>query len=212
MRLVLRQRARRERGFTVIELLIATVVFSVVLLIVTTGIIQATRVYYEGVTEANTQNVARSISDTIGQAIQFSAGAVTGTPASATAGSQSFFCVGGVEYLYYPGYQLVDTAPIPAKHQISHALIAHPFSGGCAASGSLTGRELLSPKMRLSNIVVKNVGTDPNTWQVQVRVVYGDDDLLSNPTATNAACAAKTAGTQFCAVSDLTTVVTKRVQ
>jgi hypothetical protein len=46
---------------------------------------------------------------------------------------------------------------------------------------------------------------------VQVRVIYGDDDLLSNPTAANANCKSQ-AGSQFCAVSDLTTVVVKRVQ
>ncbi|HSX35896.1 MAG TPA: prepilin-type N-terminal cleavage/methylation domain-containing protein [Patescibacteria group bacterium] len=208
----MRKPRAQQRGFTVVELLIATLVFSVVLMIVTAGIIQVTRVYYKGVTEANTQSVARSISDVVGQAIQFSPGTVTPTPAVVIPGAQSYFCVGGTVYLYYQGYELIDVGANPAKHQTSHSIVAQPFAGGCAGSGFVNGRDLMSPKMRLSKVTVKNVGSDPNTYQVEVRVVYGDDDVLSNPTGANAACASVHAGTQFCAVSDLTTVVVKRVQ
>ncbi|HLZ15353.1 MAG TPA: prepilin-type N-terminal cleavage/methylation domain-containing protein [Candidatus Saccharimonadales bacterium] len=199
-----------QRGFTIVELLIATLVFSVVLLLVTVGILQVSRVYYKGVTETNTQNAARNILDAVSQAVQFNSGTVTPSPLSPPAGSQAFFCVGSQEFIYYPGYQLVDTVPIPAQHQTSHAVIEQAFSGGCAAPGSLTGRELLGPKMRISNLVLKNVGT--NLWQVEVRVVFGDDAVINNPTTTTASCKPQQAGTQFCAISDLSTVVVKRVQ
>ncbi len=209
--------AQRQRGFTIVELLVATLVFSVVLLVVTIGILQVTRVYYQGVTEANTQNTARSIIDTISQAIQFNGAAVVPTPVSPVPGTQAYFCVGSTQFIYYPGYQLTDG--VVGAHQTSHGLVEQPFSGSCAAPAIVNGRELLGPHMRLSNIVVKSVGT--NLYQVEVRIVYGDKDLLqsksapANPngdTFIDAQCSGKQAGSQFCAVADLTTVVVKRVQ
>jgi len=56
---------------------------------------------------------------------------------------------------------------------------------------------------------------------VSVRVVYGDADLLRSPSAPDsphaamqpdATCQSVRAGTQFCASSELSTVVVKRVQ
>jgi prepilin-type N-terminal cleavage/methylation domain-containing protein len=207
---------RQTKGFTIIELLVATAVFSTVLIIVTTGILQFSRVYYKGVTEANVQNTARSIVDTISQGIQFGGGNIgetfSGTP---TPGGNYDFCLGDVQYSYRPGYQLVDGSP--GANQTKHALVVRTVSG-CTAptggqdmsvSGVLPGRELLSPRMRISSLVVDNISG--NLYKVQVRVVFGDDDLLNNPTAANASCKGN-AGRQFCAVSDLSTVVIKRVQ
>jgi len=203
-------------GFTIVELMIATAVFAIVLMVVTTGIMQVTRVYYKGLTEANTQDAARSIMDSITQAIQFNGGAVSTTPASPSAGASYAFCVGNQQYSYTLGYELMDT-PDPLQAQTYHALVVDTLSG-CSASSpaqnvraaSITGRELLSPRMRLSNLSVTNVGA--NLYRVQVRVVYGDDDLLNNPTTTGAVCQSVRAGTQFCALSDLSSVVIKRVE
>jgi prepilin-type N-terminal cleavage/methylation domain-containing protein len=203
------------RGFTIIELMVATAVFAIVLVVVTTGIIQVTRVYYKGITESTTQDTARGIIDIISQAIQFSGGDITPTSASAP-GVPAAFCIGSQQFSYALGYQLMDD-PDPDMFQTPHVLVVNTVSG-CSGSTSpqnvrdeaVVGRELLGPRMRLSDLSVTNLGN--NLYRVSVRVVYGDDDLLSNPTATNAVCQSVRSGTQFCAVSDLSTVVIKRVQ
>jgi len=206
----------QQRGFTIVELLIATLVFSVVLVLVTMGILQVTRVYYKGVTESNTQNAARNIMDTIAQAIQFNGGIVTETTDTPTAGTSYAFCVGNEQFSYMLGYQLSDTLPLLAN-QTQHALVVASAVAGCSgapaqnlAGGAINGHELLSPHMRLANLEVNNVGT--NLYEIHVTVAYGDDDLLNNPTDPAASCRGITAGTQFCSVSDLTTTVLKRVQ
>ena len=51
-----------QKGFTVLELMIATTVFSVMLLLTTTGMIQIGKVYYKGLVTAKTQDTVRSIS------------------------------------------------------------------------------------------------------------------------------------------------------
>ena len=205
---------RRTEGFTIIELLVATAVFATVLIVVTTGILQFSRVYYRGVTEANTQTAARTVVDLISQSIQFNGGAVSNTPGAVVAGNSYDFCVGSSEYSYRPGYKLVDKTP--GTNETNHSLVVRQVSGCTGPTGgqdlssaSVTGRELLSPNMRLANVTVTNVSGD--LYKVQVRVVFGDDDLLNNPTTATASCKGN-AGSQFCAVSELSTMVVKRVE
>jgi Tfp pilus assembly protein PilW len=201
---------KNEAGFTIVELMIATMVFGMVLLVVTTAILQITRIYYKGITQARTQSVARSAMDMISQGIQFSGGSVTSTP-----GSYNTFCVGNKQYSFVLGKQVTESTP--NSLQTYHALVVDD-EPGCTSSTAAspmstavtTGRELLDPSMRLSKMSVQNIGT--KLYKVTIKVVYGDDDLLNNPTADNANCKNATVGTQFCAVSELTTVVTKRVE
>jgi len=207
------KRSLNKKGFTIIELMIATMVFGVVLLFVTIAILQFTRVYYKGVTQANTQDTTRTLVDNITQAIQFNGGAITATPPRVY-GATAAFCVGNVQYTYVIGKQLVDSTP--NAQQTWHSVVQRDL-GGCVAgsptppmsSQFTTGRELLAPKMRLSRLEVAPIG--PNVYRVTVKVVFGEDDLLINPTAADAKCRGQ-AGSQFCAVSEITTVVTKRVE
>ena len=203
-----------KRGFTILELLVATIVFSVVLLLVTAGIMQIARVYYKGVTETNTQNAARNIIETISQAIQFSGGPVTNTDTPPVPGAERFFCIGSQHYSYKLGWQ-VENNPVAGQNQSWHALVQQPLTGSCAGVQTLTnqaivGRDLLGRHMRLSKLVVLGLGN--NQYRVEVRVVFGDNDLLSNPTDPNTVCRGESAGTQFCSISELSTTVVKRVK
>lgn len=203
-----RKKATNEQGFTIIELLISSLIFSLILLVVTIGIIQISRVYYKGITESTTQNTARSIVDTVSQAIQFNGGTVS-TTLSPGPGTWSSFCVGGQQFSYRLGYQLVEGTP--SGNQTNKALLQTPLAG-CSGNpvAATNGRELLGTKMRISKLTVSSAGA--NMYKVSIRIVYGDDDLLNNPTAANASCKGATAGSQFCSISELTTTVVKRVQ
>jgi Tfp pilus assembly protein PilV len=209
------RRPLKSAGFTIMELLISTIVFGLVLLVVTTAILQFTRVYYKGVTESNVQETARTIADAIAQGIQFNGGTVTNTTASPTPGNSYAFCIGNRQYSYQVGHQMTDGTPTATQKR--HALV-NTSVAGCTSStpaqnmssATVTGREMLAPSMRLARMEVTSLGT--NLYRVSVKVVYGDDDLLTNPTASNASCRNIRAGTQFCAVSDITTTVVKRVE
>lgn len=208
----------RTSGFTIIELMIATLVFSLVMILITVGVLSFTRSYYKGVNQSATQNTARSVLEGITQAIQFSGDAVT-SPIGTTGSNGSLgFCIGDQRYSYVLGKQLWDEgAPDPALNQSRRVLLLDR-SNACAgasaqdvqaASGTL-GTELLQPRMRLSKLsVVPIAGTE--TYQVTIRVLYGDDDLINNPTAANASCKVSVSGSQYCAQAELTTIVKKRI-
>lgn len=216
---------RPTAGFTILELMIATMVFAVVLLLVTVGILQVARVYYKGVTEANTQNTARAIIDEISQAIQFSGGSVGATPANPIAGTDYAFCINNVQVSYRLGSQVKNNPS--GSDQSWHAIVSRIASGCTGVAAQTLGnqtlqsgsRDLMGQNMRLANLDIDSLGD--NRYRILVRVVFGDSDVLYSPSAPSdsagatrpdATCQPVRAGTQFCAVSELSTIVVKRVQ
>lgn len=199
----------QQSGFTIIELLLATVVFSMVLLLITTGIIQFTNLYYKGVTVNSTQNTARSIMDTVSQAIQFSGGTITATNDTLIPGVTGYMCVGTTEFKYVLGKQLEDS-PNAAKDQVSNVMQQGSLSGACGTGTLSSIKELMGPHMRLSDFSVQPVSGTDHMYTVKVTVTYGDDDLLNSPTGKTPSCKSGS-GSQFCNVSSLSTTVEKRI-
>lgn len=232
LRQTLGQSGKPSAGFTLIELLVATSVFAVALMVVTAGILSFTRQYYKGVISSTTQNTARAIMSEVTQSIQFGS---TIRPDLGGPGVKGF-CVDNKLFSYATGKQVTDNAPVSAEHQVYHALIRSQLTSGCSDSAAPitlpntanlpTGeRELLANHMRLAALEVKPIAAGSSLYSVHVRVVYGDDDLLcsiaaadcnvgsisTHLDATDLSCKGSI-GSQFCAVSDLTTTVQKRLQ
>jgi prepilin-type N-terminal cleavage/methylation domain-containing protein len=210
---------RQQAGFTIIELLVATLVFSMVLILIAVGVLEFNHAYYSGITQTGTQNTARSILEQVSQDIQFSGSQITSPISNGGSDPEQGFCIGSDRYSYRIGWELVSSGPVVSKHQTLHALVkdspgicsgmrAQDFTKPLAGGST----ELLSPFMRLSKLSVSTVPGTSNLYKVDVRVVYGDDDLLTTPvTANNVACKSGS-GDQFCAISELSTVVQQRIQ
>jgi prepilin-type N-terminal cleavage/methylation domain-containing protein len=208
--------AKKQQGFTIVELMIATLVFSLVIILITVGVLSFTRSYYKGVNQSGTQSTARLIIEDIAQAIQFSGGAVQPVLGTSTSGNSQGICIGNVRYSFVKGKQFSTDATLTAD-QAKHGLVSDKGSL-CAGSdaqdvegASVVGTELLSPNMRLSKLVVAPVAGTTDMYSITIRIVYGDADLLVNPTADDARCQTGISGTQYCAQSELTTIVKKRI-
>lgn len=210
----------KQHGFTVLELMVAMSVFTVVLLVLTVGILRFSQDYFRGVTRSRTQTVARQIIDDIAQNIQFGQ---TVTPNQSGSGYQAV-CIDSTRYQYKIGQQ-VAPADDAYNHRTQFGFIK-TVGTNCVSSqpsaivaplDSTTQHEMLGNNMRLLRLAV-NAGTN-NTWTVSVTVAYGDDDLLNiAPGASltdgdyaSLGCVAGAAGSQFCAVSTLTTTVQQRI-
>ncbi len=217
---------QRQSGFTIIELLIATLVFSIILLLLSTGLIQIARIYYKGITTSRTQQTARTIMDSISRDIQFSGSSVPVTITS-DGGGKYHFCVNNDRFTYQVNKQLADN---PTGNQVAHVLIKDsPATCSSAGPADLTAPvagavELMGNNMRLVNLQISTPST--SLYTVTVRVVAGDDSYICSPTAgdcssgvtdphitnpTDLTCKTLSTGSQFCAVSELQTTIQKRI-
>lgn len=86
-------------GFTIIELLIASSVFSVVLLVALTGFIQVGRIFYKGVSDSQTQNVARQIVTDISSSLS-NTSSDDAVSTLNTSGGYRYICIGTVRYTW----------------------------------------------------------------------------------------------------------------
>jgi prepilin-type N-terminal cleavage/methylation domain-containing protein len=220
-----------DQGFTIIELMIATVAFSIVLLILTFGIIQITNVYYKGVTITTTQNVLRDIANDISQSIEFSGAQVTGQTDLTNptqAGTTQAFCIGTTGYLYQLGYE-VETNP--GSNQAYHGLVVinddpncpyNPSAGSYSLRTSSSiptgGQEILDTGMRLSKLIVTENPIVSGLYNIDIQVTYGDDSFLNHPnsinglTPTSNVSCILSVGDQFCDIAELNSAVEMRLQ
>lgn len=234
---------KKQNGFTIIELMMATMVFSVIMLVAAGTVVRFTNNFQKGLTQAATQNAARSTMDLISQQLQFIGDGNGFRPLSSSEFASKGYCIQGTQYSYILGRELPD--------QTHYGLVERRGMGdGCGgtpqdlSSGSVTGSELIGPQMRLAKFTVVNDADpsdeadgsmNPLLYKIHIKVVYGDDDLLclagvndgsardcnSRQSLTNvenmssgelARLQCKTQrGSQFCAVSELSTTVQRRL-
>lgn len=191
-----------QKGFTVVELLFSTTIFALVLLTVAAAFIQVSRLYYRGVITSRTQDVARAVTDDVSRTLQFNSGTVAWDVDGE--GGVRAFCVGNVRY----NVQLDQNITEPSDW----ALVRDSGASDCTqAVNPEGGVELLGREMRINRFHIQQVG-DSRTFSIQVRVIYGDDDLIDDTDPDNPVCRGLRIGGQFCAVSELETVVTRRIQ
>src|SRR4051812_3835737 len=104
------ERTRTNRhGFTMVELMIAISVFSLVLVLITTGILRFTRQYYKGVISSKTQDAARAVVDDVTRAIQFNGGSLYDLTTTGGPGPTTGYCLGKEKrYRFYMYSQVTD--------------------------------------------------------------------------------------------------------
>jgi prepilin-type N-terminal cleavage/methylation domain-containing protein len=221
----MKQLNRRQKGFTIVELMIATTVLSVVLLLVTAMMIGIGNLFTKGVNQARIQDNVRSISDEFAQQLKFTGATLAWTANPSTVAINDLsgaahtytinaFCIGDTRYSFIVGVQLGT-----ASNQIRHVLWRDSLSSvGASACNPINlrnnittdGTELMASNSRLTDLRIK--GASPYT--IDVGEAYGDDDLLSNPHSTGPPQPAQlcmgNVGDQFCATATLHTVAVNR--
>jgi len=204
-----------QAGFTIVELMVATLVFSSIILVITFGVMQFSKAYYRGVTASKTQNTARSIIEAVTQSVQYSGGDL----GKATAAPYQTYCLGNSQFDFRKSYM--------RQSEAEHVLYVSPTNTSSCSSKTFdaaTSRELLDPNMRLVKFSILPVDGTTNMFAVNVRVAYGADDLLCSPDKNDCGNAGTssnltepdlvckiTTGSQFCAVSELSTTIQKRI-
>ena len=181
-----------NKGFTLLELLIATTVFSVILLLCTFGLIQVGRNYYKGITLSRAQNSARSVMNLLTQSVQYSGSNPVGDLPEGTGPNSGVFCVGTVRFEYKLNSKVGD----PNAYALR--------TSNCnEAIDQAQKTEQVGKGMSLQSLKVQPAGA--GSYNIGVKILYGDSDQLTNGACTSGA------GSQFCAVSALNTIVQPRL-
>lgn len=231
---------KSEKGFTIIELMISTIIFSLVLLAASAAIVEVGKKYYRGLTNARTQSVARSIAEEIGQSIQYTSQAIKvpnypgPTGPATTYGPQVaigdpdtfYFCVGSKRYTFAIDRMLKSDADPVSEKEKKHVMWVDEPTAGCAyasteeladlnednpsGSSAINGRELLNENMRIYNLAIESKAN--GLWSVVIRIASGDDDLLVQNSSGEMVCEGSSFGTEFCSVSEISLNVSKRIQ
>ncbi len=208
-----------QKGFTIIELMIATSVFAIVLVVAASGILTIGRMYYKSITSSRTQETTRSVVETISSTLRLTTASSISTGGSFP-GAQSI-CFGQDRYTYIINSQVTGPGVIGLRHD------PRPTLNDCSPiNASDPSTELLPENMRLLDFRVASAASD--TYRVNVKVAHADDDLIStydgngNPIggpghpseaeSRAAQCKPGIAASSFCAISELETVINNRVE
>lgn len=215
-----------RQGFTVVELLIATAVFAVVLLVAQASFVEIGHLFYKGVSITQTQDAADHIFQDING--NFQTAANIGGSQNSASGGYDYYCVGNTRYTYRINHQ-IDTSATP-DHTASgnFGLLKDVLNGSgsaCAAPCSDTGGstcpagavalkspvELLGNKMRLEQFNLSQSTTTSSLYNVSIIVAYGEDNTLaySTPGDYSTVSCQGDSNNNFCAVSRINTSVYK---
>lgn len=218
-----------EQGFTIVELMIATIVFSMVLLVCSFAIMHVGRMYYKGVIMSRTQDVSRKVVDDVVEAIQYGGinDKLPGGPINLGDGpgfEARSYCIGNARYSFTNERSLGDK-DYQSKHVLWRDYVVPNTACNVVdisnepadetGSNLINDKELLSSNMRLPkfNITRDNI---TGIWTVEVTVSYGELEDFEPADPDNgieeySVCKGTNAGGQFCAVSTYSTTVKSRL-
>jgi prepilin-type N-terminal cleavage/methylation domain-containing protein len=198
-----------HKGFTIIELLISTAVFSLVLIIFLSAFIKIGDIFYKGVNTSTTQEAARNVLDNVSNDIKFSKGKPFYNFITPDATGMGYFCVGQHRYKFMQGKQV--GAPGTA-----FGLLREDISGsGCPNPNIVAGSnptELLNNRMQLNRM---NLNCTTTICTVSILIVfYGSDPSVLTPNAQDqhAQCSGGITTSQFCATADYSSAVNEQIQ
>lgn len=222
--MTMKRHSTGQKGFTIVELMIATTVLSVILILSTVMITSIGNLYYKGVNQSRIQDDVRLITDDVTQHLQLSDQTVmigiAPYPGDASSKLQSV-CAGGARYTYVIGKKLGTSS----KH-----VLWRDNSTDCTpvnltlTTPSVGGSELMSPNSRLMDFTISP--TSP--YSVSVAAAFGDDDLLCSPSVSGSCSGSPIlsasdyvnhkdiicrggAGGQFCSTANLVTTASRRL-
>lgn len=215
-------------GFTIIELLFATAIFSLVMTVILFATFQIGRTYFKGVSISNTNESARAIIDDITNDVRFAQGAtkVDPSPWAGAPPRAHFFCVGEHRYTYVL-YDQVTNEKI-TKNQLTGVREEYVGTACPSPDKALPGintqpKQLLGPDMQLNDLVF-DCSNGACTVGVHI-IFYGADNTVFNSSAhpadtdadhaaaltdPDSFCSGNSLSTQFCATADLQTKVLQR--
>lgn len=186
-----------EAGYTLVELSIILVIFSVLLIGSLTTFVFIGRIYYRGLYHSQVQDVANQIASSLTETIRTSGATITGAHEAVETippGGQAtwvhnwyYWCVGNKQYAYekvaqdkysirYVGEDDEDYGLVVTSTTSCHSDVATGFKRPDDPLNRPDSIELLRPNMHLINFDIQPVPDEQsNLFQIKIRIAYGGD-------------------------------------
>jgi prepilin-type N-terminal cleavage/methylation domain-containing protein len=220
---------KKTQGFTIIELLLATVAFSIALLVALAAFLGIGKLFFKGVTAGQSQDTAKAVLDDISGAVRV-APAFTNVISS---GNYRYICIGNIRYTYavdnngkpimWDSSQQADYDPSDGNANFGLIRDKLPGSSACAApcapGGSCSApfpaspTEMLSDQMRVGFLGISSSSNTINLYNVNLVLTFGASPPLNfnpDPNAelnSKVTCNGNLTSQQFCSVTILSTSV-----
>jgi len=203
-----------QKGFTIIEMLIATAILSTILVLITTMMVNIGSLYYKGINQSKIQGTVRSVTDELSQQLQV-LDTTYRSSAPLNAGGKTYraYCIGTTRYIY-----VLDVA---LSNGQQHVLWRDNNGSGVCTAADLNaalpagGIELMPPSSRLTLFTINGVTPGASPYLITIGAAYtsnGDNDLLNGVGLGVATRCNGGQDRQFCSTAHLETVVAKRLQ
>ena len=197
-----------QQGFTIIELMIATAVFSTMLVMVSVMMVGVTRLYYKGISQSQVQGATRNIVEQVSQSLQFTDRVpLYGTKPYGPVLAEAY-CMNNVRYSFVRGVRLGSGAG-ESRHVLWRdtnnpvGTVCEPLDVTSDLNG---GSELAIAGSRLADFRISPLASP---YGINVILAYGEDDLFTGAGA-GIRCKGETGG-QFCATSKLNVTSIRRI-
>lgn len=187
--MILKFRRLNQQGFTIVELLVATAVFSTILVLVTIMMTSIGNLYQKGINQSRVQDAARTITDDVSKHLELSSGGRLINAHNGIDGPGTF-CIGNTRYTYVIGKKLgnvnndttsthvlwrdeIDSTPSCPEVNLN---VSNPIAP--TAPFGKNGVELMPLNSRLIKF---EIGGSTSPYTFKLGIAYGDDELLCSP-------------------------------
>jgi prepilin-type N-terminal cleavage/methylation domain-containing protein len=166
---------KKQSGFTILELMIAISVFTVAILLVTTGVIQIGREYRLGATRAKLNTFTRELHGQFTQEIQYSGlspvivDAIP--PATLPGGYNHAICMGNTRYLIKDIDYADPSSPTLGVDTISDISL-------CGTQAAVNVKNPLPKDARLTDFIITPPVDAFHGYELFTRIVIGEKDLF----------------------------------
>lgn len=187
-----------QRGFTIVELMIAVTIFSITITLISAAIIQIGKYYQQGNTKTRLNSLAREIQTNISQDYQFSGMDPLTATVNISGQPHQALCIGTTRYLY----------SINNDQALYIDKISSPTDCSTGVNVSTARKPL--PKNAKVNALSFNSASITGVRVLEIRFVVGDQDLFIDNNYNNN-CKVE-AGREFCAVISLSSSFARKVE
>lgn len=204
-----------NKGYTIIELLIASLVFTTILLLCLEGITRLGKLYVKNISTSRTNQFIKSLSDEVTNQIKF--GASKPEIISTNTDNSYRFCISNKAYKI-----VFNTRNDSVLRKVSNGCSSIEFSD---SNFFVTNSENLGPPgMRVLDFSINQPDPGNSLWFMNIKVALGDNDLLIDSDGNElndttpyekykeARCRSGISGGEFCSVLGISSSAMRRLE